>query len=102
MVEAALTGEEAPSAKIEASEKPGATTAACEQSRVLVTANALAALGQLTASNRAAIGRALDNLGISPDPRAIEPGSGGRSYFVHGVGPNLRISIVSSARQDKS
>jgi hypothetical protein len=62
MFEAAQTGQEAPSAKIEPSEKPGATTAASERSRVFVTANALTALGQLTASNRAAIGRALDNL----------------------------------------
>jgi hypothetical protein len=51
----------------------------------------LADLGKLGAADRSAIDDDLDHLGTVPDPRAIEPNSGGKSYFVHRTPGNLRI-----------
>lgn len=57
---------------------------------VSMTPDAMAALARLGSDDRVAVESAMATLNGN-DPRAIEPGSGGRSYFVRRVAPQLRL-----------
>ena len=62
-----------------------------KQPKVLMTRDALDSYRDLSAEDRTAVGLALFKIAGPPDPRAIEPGSGGQSYYVRRVSDRVRI-----------
>jgi hypothetical protein len=85
-VEAALGGSGALSVEVTAS-----ADAVVIPANVVITQEAMATLTRLNSDDRAAVESALRTLGTAQDPGKIEPGSGGRSYFVRRVNPSLRL-----------
>jgi hypothetical protein len=69
----------------------GALSAIVHPQKVALTPTAATQIIRLSAEDRAAIESELTTLGTGNDPKAIEPGSGGRSYFVRRIDPHLRL-----------